>query len=446
MKKLSSLFTVIIEHLIYRYYQLYWSLIRNKYHAQRQNKSKPRLLFGSTPIINNKLWAYAMAKAGYESKSITFTVPKINSKGDFDIFFNDIYKIDSTAGSVKQLIQACKVFTFVAKNYDILFTNFRYQFLSQTRFWKKEAFLFKYFGIKTLVLPYGNDFYMFSKIIDHSVKHNLFISSPLEVCNEEAINERAIYWRNMADFMTMSVMLDGAQRWDAISVSELPIDIEEWKPRKEINTADGKTGVVRIVHTPNHRGLKGTEFIVRAFNELKEEGLKIELILIENKQNSEVKRILHEEADILAEQLIMTGYGLSGIEGMASGLAVMSNFERADITEVFRRYSFLNECPILSSTPENVKENLRLLITQPKLRRELSVASREYVEKYHSYDACKYLYEQIIDKIWFKKPLDTLNLYHPLKPDSFNNQSAIIKHPLIENKLPHDYFTKTKNS
>ena len=42
---------------------------------------------------------------------------------------------------------------------------------------------------------------------------------------------------------------------------------------------------------------------------------------------------------------------LSAVEGMASGLAVLSNLDDETHTRLFRRYSFLNECPILSTTP-----------------------------------------------------------------------------------------------
>ena len=37
---------------------------------------------------------------------------------------------------------------------------------------------------------------------------------------------------------------------------------------------------------------------------------------------------------------------------MASGLPVLANLDHEAYTTVFRRYAFLNECPILSSSPE----------------------------------------------------------------------------------------------
>jgi glycosyltransferase involved in cell wall biosynthesis len=437
---MNKIKTTLLEYGVYYVFRIYWKIIRKEYKRKRALKEKPRLLFASTPIISYKYWARAMAKVGYLSQSMTFDFPLINVKEDFDLYFNDIDEVNNESSYLRQLIQKYLILTYVLKNYDILFTSYKHQFLSQTKLWRKEAWILKYFGIKIVVEPYGNDFYMFSKVIDHSVKHNLLICTNKDAFDEELITEKAIYWKNLADIAINGIMLDGASRWDAIPVSFIHIDTEDWKPRLNYTDHNGRNGIVKIAHTPNHRGFKGTEFIINAVKELKKEGLLIELILIEGKPNSEVKVIMQEHADILAEQIIATAYALSGIEGMSCGLPVLSNLDRNDIVQVFRRYSYLNECPILSSTPENIKENLRILIKNPQLRKELGLAGRKYVEKYHSYKAAQYLFEKIIDKIWYGKKIDLMNMYHPLDLNSYNNQSEIIKHPLVENKIPKEYF------
>ena len=117
---------------------------------------------------------------------------------------------------------------------------------------------------------------------------------------------------------------------------------------------------------------------------------------------------------------------------MASGLPVLSNLDNEAYTTVFRRYSFLNECPILSTTPETLKENLRILIENPELRDELGRLGRMYVEKYHSYKAAQYMFTNIFKKLE-GEDIDLINLYHPLKSDYVKNN--YIKTPLIKNKL-----------
>lgn len=427
----------VVETFLYIVFRIYWRIIRSKYYSNPNEAKKPRIIFGSTPIINNKYWSRSLAESGYNSVSLSHGLPVINKKEDFDLYLDELFPIIGDITSYKILLRQLKLITYVVKNYDIVVSSFRFTLLEGTRFWEKEAYILKYFGKKTIVIPYGSDYYMYSKLIDNSLKHNLFVNVYQEIFNEEYIDKRVKYWKNQADFMVIAIMLDGAPRWDALPVNMLCIDTQEWSPninRSHIN--DGVNGVVKIAHSPNHRGFKGTEYILDAVNQLQNEGLKVELILIEGKQNTEVKRILHEEADILIEQIIFTGYALSGIEGMASGLPVMSNLESDFITEVFRRYSYLNECPIVSTSPENIVENLRFLVKNPEIRREIGIASRGFAEKYHSYNSSQYLFDKIIDKIWYNKEVNTFNLFHPLFSDSFNNLSPIIKSPLKKNKLP----------
>ena len=65
-------------------------------------------------------------------------------------------------------------------------------------------------------------------------------------------------------------------------------------------------------------------------------------------------KILQDETDILVEQIIFTGHALNGLEGMACGLPVLSNLEDESYTRHLRRWSYLDECPIVSTCPENL--------------------------------------------------------------------------------------------
>ena len=234
--------------------------------------------------------------------------------------------------------------------------------------------------------------------------------------------------------MVAGFQVDAIGRWDVTLFQFVHIDEAMWAAKTEYSAADGRNGEVRVIHTPNHRGFKGTEFLVQAVDELRSEGLQVKLQLLERVPNAEVRRLM-PESDILAEQFIATAYALSGIEGMASGLPVMANLESEYYTRVFRRYSFLNECPIFSTTPETLKDNLRVLITNPKLREELGRAGRTYVEKYHSLNEARHLFGSIYDRILHGREIDLINLYHPVT-SAREKQRPKVKHPLIENRLP----------
>ena len=190
--------------------------------------------------------------------------------------------------------------------------------------------------------------------------------------------------------------------------------------------------VRKILHTPNHRIVKGTEFLIASVKELRAEGLKVELDLLEGVSNNIIRSRMRE-ADILADQFVLTGYALSACEGMASGLPVMSNVENETLTRVFRRYSFLDECPILSTSPESLKSNLRALVTRPKLREELGRAGRAFIEKYHSIESGRYLFRHVYDRLLHGSTSDLMNLYHPLHSPHVNLPR--IEHRLCENRL-----------
>ncbi|MEE9372618.1 MAG: glycosyltransferase [Saprospiraceae bacterium] len=375
-----------------------------------------------------------MKEEGFDSKTVMLNYySSINSKDYFDVVLTTKPTLYSKVFSP---ISAYYWYVKYLLSFDIFHLPCSGFFLGSSILWRLEGPLFRLFGKKIIVIPYGGDFYMYSKIKSPSLQHGLLLSYPKNALNEGAIARKVKYWTRQANIFITCFQLGGASRWDVLPFNALIINTKEWTSKKHYNKKDGKNGFVNIAHTPNHRGFKGTEFLIQAVKELQDEGLLINLILIEKKPNSEVKKILFEDADILAEQFIATAYALSGVEGMATGLPVMSNLDEEIYTRLFRRFSYLNECPILSTTPENIKENLKILITNPELRKELGIAGQRYVAKYHSYSTSKYFFGAIYKNIWNGEKLDLLNMFHPLKKSSYNNKMDIIKHPLIENKLP----------
>jgi len=410
------------------------------------SKKRKQLVWGPVPILNNKYWSLAMQSVGYDSLTLMHGFyPPINKESDYDMYFEDcIPKWIRPEFIRKMLLPYRKYFAFfyIVRNASVLHMPFTGGPLGDTPYWRKEAKLFRRAGIKTILLSYGSDAYMYSQVIDPSARNGLLISNPDAGRTEAVIRERVQYWTTHADIVLAGLMIDGMSRWDCPVSNKLCINTEQWSPKKKNSENDGHNGPVRVMHTPNHRGTKGTEFLLHAVEALTSEGLQIELVLLEKMSNDEVRSLM-QEVDILAEQFILTGYGLSGVEGMASGLPVMSNLENETHTRIFRRYSFLNECPILSTTPENIKKHLSLLITNPDLRKQLGRAGRKYVEKYHSYQTAQYLFGSIYQKILNGKDVDLMNLFHPLL-SPYNNNKPYVSHPLVDNKLPEDYLEKVK--
>jgi hypothetical protein len=392
----------------------------------------PRLIWGADPIISNKYWSDSLKEKGYVSKTLmTGFYSSINKREDFDLFIEEL-----TSARLPKNFAAYYAFFYAIYNFDIIHHPAHGFLLRFTNWMKhKEGTLIKWAGCKNVVLPYGSDIWMYSRINNLELRHALLLSYPMAAKFESEIQKQINYWIGYSSIFFPVLQTDGVGYWDILSYNYVVINENKWA--LNTNFSDQKNGVndtVKIIHSPNHRGVKGTEFIIQAVENLKNEGLKVELILLEKLPNEKVNELM-ADADILAEQLIIA-HGLSAVEGMAKGLAVISNFEDESRNKVFRTYSYLNECPIVSAGPENITDVLRSLVVNPALRRELGVAGRAYVEKYHSYAFGQFLFGQIYKKIWNGENIDLLNMFHPLNKDSYNNQSPLVKHPLLKNKLP----------
>jgi hypothetical protein len=291
------------------------------------------------------------------------------------LFRSDVVPANFRPLSARERFKPYFAFLYILRNAKAVHLPFTGGPLGRTRWWRLEPWLLRRAGIRMILLPYGGDSYLYSRLADPMLRHALLLSYPAAARRETALAERVQFWIERADAVINAYMLDAFGRWDVLVPSPFCIDVRQWKPKTKYSTADGRNGAVRVLHTPNHRGFKGTEFLVAAVETLRAEGLDVDLVLLERVPNERVREVM-QSVDILAEQFIATAYALSGIEGLASGLPVMANLDSEYYTRIFRRYSFLDECPIVSTTPETLVANLRALVTHPDLRRELGVAGQ----------------------------------------------------------------------
>ena len=241
-------------------------------------------------------------------------------------------------------------FLYVVRNASVVHIPFTGGPLGRTRFWRLEAPLLRRSGIKTVVIPYGGDYYLYSQIVDPVFRNGLLISYPAAGRAEQSIAKHVHYWCREADVVIVGSHVDGLSRWDVPAGNCLGIDTASWPTKSAYSDADGRSAPVRVMHAPNHRGVKGTEFLVAAVDTLRAEGLDVELVLLKGRPNEEVRRLMRE-VDVLADQFILTGYGLAAVEAMASGLPVMCNLEDDYVMRLYRLYSFFGECPMVSASP-----------------------------------------------------------------------------------------------
>ncbi len=136
-----------------------------------------------------------------------------------------------------------------------------------------------------------------------------------------------------------------------------------------------KSEEINVIHAPSNRAIKGTEYVIKAVNKLKNEGYKINLILVENVSHNKAIEY-YKKADIVIDQLLIGWYGVFSIECMALGKPVCA-YIRDDLE------SHIPFNPIINTSPKNIVENLRILIEDGILRKEMGNKGRNYVEEVH---------------------------------------------------------------
>ena len=162
-----------------------------------------------------------------------------------------------------------------------------------------------------------------------------------------------------------------------------PIDLEAEKGlRYAPRYPDpNSTTPVQVVHAPNHRGFKGSQYLIAAVEQLQAEGLPVELKLVERVPNRQALEI-YRTADIIFDQCLIGFHGYFALEAMAMGKPVM-----VFIRDPERYLIHPEECPFVNSPKGEVESILRNLIQDRQRLHELGLQGRRYVERYFSLPA-----------------------------------------------------------
>lgn len=364
------------------------------------------------PIHTIKYMSAAMRRAGHETLTLVEGRYAIHNPDDFDAD-TQTYLHDSMVWRVLgTLLREYAVLARLMQRYDVFHGFFDGGYLRRTAMRFAESRLIHLAGKKVVVMPYGSDVAVPTLIRSLAWRHGLALNYPA-LGRDEVTRLRWIrHYSSRADWIVACLVhLETLPRWDLLTLLYYPIDTEEWTPHAGDSGHNGVDGPVSVVHTPNHRSMKGTDALIRACAELQLEGLQVDLRLIEGVPNRQVREEI-DRADILAEQFIL-GYALSALEGMSLAKPVLSNLSEPGYYEVFLEETRFSDCPIVSTTPGTLKENLRTLVQDPARRRQLGTSGRAYVEREHSFAAMSRLWTAIYARMWDPSSIDPATFVRP---------------------------------
>ncbi|MDA8887811.1 glycosyltransferase [Hellea sp.] len=170
-------------------------------------------------------------------------------------------------------------------------------------------------------------------------------------------------------------------------IIERAIDLTLWN-----NVGVEETNEPLIVHAPSRRGVKGTEYVIKAVESLKKKGFKFKFQLVESMPHAEA-RAVYERADIIVDQLRIGWYGVLAVEAMALGKPVVA-YIREDL-----EYTLGSKPPVINANPYTIELALKDLITDYNYRKEMSMRARSYCEKVHDSNVVAKKLEKIYKKI-----------------------------------------------
>lgn len=262
--------------------------------------------------------------------------------------------------------------------YDI----FHYHFGKSLLPYNLDLPILKLFGKKIVMHYWGSDIrqadiamnYLYIKALDELK----------EIYPEKADKSKRRKMKIIEKFVNLTII--GDYPYLVFSPKSIVIKIAFDRSKIPYIGCENRNEKIKIVHAPSNRVIKGTKYVLAAIERLKEEKYNIDFVLIENQLNDVVLEIC-KGADIIVDAVIMESHGMFSLEGMALGKPVLC---RTD--EKFLKY--YSGLPILRTDPDNIYDNLKLLIENPNLRKELGEKGRKYVEEIHD---SKKIAKQLID-------------------------------------------------
>lgn len=133
--------------------------------------------------------------------------------------------------------------------------------------------------------------------------------------------------------------------------------------------------LLKIVHAPTSKQRKGTHLIEAAIEALQTEGMEFDYQRIEGLTYADARRLI-EASDIIIDQIVIGDIGSLSLEALSMGKTVCV-YVMDEIIDMLN-----GDIPILNINPENLKEQLRLAISDQALRAQLAKEGPKFIGKY----------------------------------------------------------------
>ncbi|MFC2071733.1 glycosyltransferase family 4 protein [Chloroflexota bacterium] len=323
-----------------------------------------RILFAPEEICGQmQLLVETFRQKGYFATAVTYEEP------GFTEYVNDVNMgFNNRQPRLWRAFRQSLFAAWAVPNYDVFHFFFGRSLLNR----RLDLPWLKRLGKNVLVHFHGSDI----RNSDFFIYKSEFFSGelatppPLQNPQQRKLLER---WRRYADIILVSTP-DLLRIVPEATLVQQAIDLSQWEYEPE--PLGGNPQEIRILHAPTSRYKKGTDFVLKAIEELKSDGYPVKLLLVEGVPHNEVKQ-LYKTCHIGIDRVLDGAYGVLSIEMMALGKPVICYID-PELAHYYRP-----NLPIVSATPLDLTEKLKTLIDDQSLRNHLGQEGREYVEKWH---------------------------------------------------------------
>ncbi len=358
------------------------------------DKRRPRLFLGATPILSLALIARALRQAGHEIIAGAVADVDFPRPEGFDLWVKNTASPNIFVRRGLGTLEAMMAFVRLLFRADVYVLYFDGGLLRRTPLQKYEIRLLKLAGKKVVMFPYGSDAFVIDRIAHKPWREMLTADYPQFLARARDIEARLARFANDADLLVGCLFhISTLPRWDHLMLVCYPVETHEIEPV----FPDPSDEVIRVFHAPNHRIIKGTKHIIEAVRELRDEGIAIELDLVERVSRHEVLKRM-SKAHVLADQL-NAGYAQTALEGMALGKIVITGANPPEHDKLFLDKTALGECPVHWASTDTIKQVLREIADNRSKWHEWGVANRRFVERHHSFEATARNWQKVFDQL-----------------------------------------------
>lgn len=343
---------------------------------------------GPEAMRNHVYHKRALEQRGYTVETFVSYVDFVTTRFDVrgDLLFRSRFR---PLDRVLRLLAPYRMFVWMLFRYRCVYHSFNGGLLGlySQLLWPLEPWLCRVARVRVVILPYGGDVQDLTRTRNLWLKHGYSRDYPAFRLRRTRTSRQIDLWTSGAAHVVGGCeWVDYMYHWDSLMLLHFPIDVHEWTPSGSPPRVAGG-GPLRILHAPNHRALKGTDFFVSAVEELRGEGVDVELVLLERVPNDKVREVM-ESVDVVADQCIIGWYAMFCLEALAMGKPVLC-YLRDDLVDLYAMAGLVgrDEFPHVNCTPFTVKEVIRELATNRRQLADIGRRSRDFACRRHSTEA-----------------------------------------------------------